>query len=873
MSRAAVALVPPTDEALGSLDGGHLREQAEAWESYGRPAEALRFATAAAERDPTHSDAAALAGRIATKVGDAATCDRYFRTADRFGPLRAEDYQLWIGAMVRAGAPLTVSYAVGRLLDVHGDDPPNVLFASDCYLWLAHHLTDVDGGLADRRRARDLALSLINREDLGDKLTAWLIEILGEALESRLAKLPMDRLEELAARGEGAALAYARFLTNAESYDEARAVLIQLPDGNQQARALLALLDANDEDYESALQRFDQLPEDWLARPWIALSRVSCLQGSGRLDEAAAAARSLDEQLCDAEGLELKNVRCRLQLLQAILHYQCGDFAGWWGSLARAIASDEAHGGDPELQQLVLSLRIRVAVTLDGMAVPSSWPSVEAMIAKLNGLSREDPSIYVEACADAGDRRDCSRHRAMAESAARQAFVSAKARGESDALKLGRLALLANDNQTAARVLLATAITNRTDWQALSIRALLHLRQGQASCAMNLLDEVMAQRRHDIDLRLFYCQAALHAGQVELATQEAKACHNIAPQHTQANLLLAECIHRTARASPSPPAGGTEAQHPAETGSDNIYQLAASVSHYRRAVELHEQLPVALSRAIAADPPSDLPEGVGSDVLPRAMYENALRRGAHAAILATEGLAKHRMVADRGVRRNGTYLIDQLWWLHHPCCHSSTRRWVVLKRAKHRILHRIQPRQHKTHDEARLLRWLIGSPRRHKWFAWLQSAALFLGGLLALTEALWSWPFNLGALDGTVQAALVGVAIVLLLLPAVTKVGFSGFSVERQRTVPRFPGPASMGDPLYLRDAFLMSLSMPQVPRPRDEKETSVAAPLVDPFATQDVDLGRKQAEGQAQADKETSAAWVSATLRSEQLGRAAVTH
>ena len=483
-----------------------------------------------------------------------------------------------------------------------------------------------------------------------------------------------------------------------------------------------------------------------------------------------------------------------------------GRFAEGWDHF-RAAADDDA--ASPALRRSALRLRLMLA---NRVGAASALRELEA-IAEHDRNDSEAASTFVDAAlwtagqwghdsvaAQDEDARYLRSARLRGQSAARALLARA-----GDDLDLGprlRLALLAGDDRLAERML-ADPLSPDEPWWTRVLAAVLALRTGRDAEASAMLEDVLATRRHDIELRVLQAQAALFSGDHRGALTDALACTAAMPDHLMARVLKAECEFESALARDA--AADTE-DHSAESAQ----QLIQATSDYRTAADLHHS-----TRRYLETGRTDGP--VGSEPLSPRLFEEACRRGLHAAITGQEELDRLGLRRDAGLRADASALLNHLRSASHPCC--ATRRHG-LRRRLHDLRHRNDS------DEPRRLELLLGSHDAYLRRGRLQSVCFVLAGFVVLAVAV----FNLlpPPESDAIRATLLALGALLVLLPFARSLKIGAVELQRPEAVrPAFGrSKALRTSSLLQRGYHLGSFALPPTPDSGRSRRDVVEADL-----------------------------------------------
>ncbi len=628
-------------------------------------------------------------------------------------------------------------------------------------------------------------------------------------------------LESFAGSGPRSALAAANLLTATNP-----SLALQLAEGSDDSLGrVLVCASAHCElgQFEPAAHLFDRL-ERWGHGPidlnlddrfaWVlAMTETGrfseaeqvCGETLGRLRLLRAAIRGgmgVDAGRDDDPTGHWEHVYC----VQAgrLAHLQ-GRFAEGWDHFRDAADDDTTS---PALRRSALRLRLMLGNRhgaasalreLEAIAEHHRDPAVESAFA--------DAALWTAgqwggdlAQTDDPDALYLRTARLRGQSAARALMARA-----GDDLDLGprlRLALLAGDDRLAERML-AEPLSPDEPWWTRVLAAVLALRTGRDAEASAMLEDVLTTRRHDMELRVLQAQAALFSGDHRGALTDALACTAAMPDHLMARVLKAECEFESALARDA--AADTE-DHSAESAQ----QLIQATADYRTAADLHRS-----TRAYLETGRTDGP--VGSEPLSPRLFEEACRRGLHAAITGQEELDRLGLRRDSGLRDDASALLQHLRSANHPCCRTPRQglgQWV------HNLRHR------RDADEARRLELLLDSHdsylRRGRW----QSIGFAVAGIVVLAVAL----LNLlpPPESDTIRATVLAVGVLLVLMPTARSLKIGAVELQRPEAVrPAFGrSKALRTSSLLQRGYHLGSFALPATPDSGRSRRDVVEADL-----------------------------------------------
>ena len=769
---------------------------------------------------------------------DFQTADASFARLRELGALLPEDARDWV-ASLRGAALAKEPGELQRLADDFPDDQDIVEFVA-AELWQRAASTGVveDPDLA--RQAWGTALRMVQpgpRTDAEGKRVIGLISRFYRA--GRRASSPIGSYREFeqalvrfAAAGPESALLAADLLA-ADNPGLALDLIAQV-EASADVVLVCAVAACELDDFATAVARFDELATVW-GRDERTLeledrSRwVQAMTQVGRFAEAdracAATLAALDGrpylgELWPLPGLAAASPdhwRHTYHLLAYRLDAQQGRYASGWEHLRASQAVDESKL-EPGLQRSILRVRMLLV----------DREEAEALLDRLRDLDPGDPydTTYAEAClwvanqwghtADdlgvvASPRRrrgdsfgppSAARYRGQA--AARE-LLSRADDTVSPRQKL-RLALRAGDDDLAGRMLKQDPISPDDPWTVRVLAAMLALRNGFDLTARRLLEEVVPQRRHDLDIRVLDAQAYLIAGEYKAALRESMAITEAVGGHVLARTIQAEAEFEAALAM---------AEDDGNSGSvENVQQLMLAVADYRQAADTHRAIREYLRTGAQ-------PDGVGSEPLTPRLCTEACRRGLHAAILAQESMDRLGLRADAKLIDDAQDLLQHLRGITEPCCRKLRR--TRLRRLLHQLRHLPDA------DEASRLAMLMISYRWSRWRRLLQNMVFFVVGVVVASLALW------GVLPGpesdTIRVTVLALGVLLMLMPFARnlKVGVVELSREVEAAPLSGRSKSLRTSRLLLRSHHLGTLSPPSPPdkgrRARERAEDAVGLP------------------------------------------------
>ena len=343
-------------------------------------------------------------------------------------------------------------------------------------------------------------------------------------------------------------------------------------------------------------------------------------------------------------------------------------------------------------------------------------------------------------------------------------------------------------------------------WTVRVLAAMLALRNGFDLTARRLLEEVVPQRRHDLDIRVLDAQAYLIAGEYKAALRESMAITEAVGGHVLARTIQAEAEFEAALAM---------AEDDGNSGSvENVQQLMLAVADYRQAADTHRAIREYLRTGAQ-------PDGVGSEPLTPRLFTEVCRRGLHAAILAQESMDRLGLRADAKLIDDAQDLLQHLRGITEPCCRKPRR--TRLRRLLHQLRHLPDA------DEASRLAMLMISYGWSRWRRLLQNMVFFVVGVVVASLALW------GVLPGpesdTIRVTVLALGVLLMLMPFARnlKVGVVELSREVEAAPLSGRSKSLRTSRLLLRSHHLGTLSPPSPPdkgrRARERAEDAVGLP------------------------------------------------
>jgi hypothetical protein len=575
-----------------------------------------------------------------------------------------------------------------------------------------------------------------------------------------------------------------------------------------------AVASAELDDFATSAQLFDELASRWRTgvRDLDVEDRsrwVQAMTDVGRFAEAEEACLRtiavIEGRPAEAGGWQAAGVgtdsfehwRHVYRLLAYRLAAEQGRYREAWDHLRKSVEVDEV-GLPAALRRSILRVRLLFA----------DQPMALGILEDLRCLDTPDPydTAYAEACLWAGAQwgtptsegrlldpeNPFAGARYTGQAAARALLAQAGA--DVDGRQLLRLALLAGDDDRAAALLATAPLSPSDPWSVQVLGAMLLLRLGDDAGADAVLDQVLPQRRHDLDLRVLGAQASLIAGRYKEALREAMAITDSVGEHILARTIQAESEFETALAMAEDAQGGS-----GSTGSvENAQQLMVAVADYRMAADLHRDT----RRYLETGRPAGSGR-TGSEPLAPRLFSEACRRGLHAAILAQEALDRLGLKGDAQLVDDAQDLVQHLRSVTRPCCRRWGPRWL---RLAHQLRHLMD------RDEATRLAWMMIAYRWSNWRRRLQNG-MFLG-----LGALVTWLGLSNQLPGpesdTLRVMVIGVGILLLLMPFARslKVGVVELSRDAEAAPLSGRSKSLRTSRLLLRSNHLGTFALPSPP-------------------------------------------------------------
>ena len=714
--------------------------------------------TTVVDRTDTGAGRLRAAASQSYATGDFAAADAEYEELHRAGALEPGDARQWVDALRHLGStkePPTLQ----ELAAAFPDDQDIVEFVA-AELWqraVSAGASDSDAELA--RHAWSAAVSMAAPGPRSDDEGVRLIGLLDRFYEAgKKFRMPIGSAAEFenallrfAAAGPRSSLRAADLLA---SENPGLAVeLIAHTEASASAVLVSAVAACGLDDFATAVGQFDVLAQQWGVgvRDLDLEDRSHWIQAMtdvGRFSEADDACLGTLAALDGHEpafgtawpvvGLDQGSAdhwRHAYRLLGFRLASQQGRFVDAWEHLRASQTVDEAVL-EPNLQRSILRVRLLLADSAAAVAILDGLESLDA----------DDPyeTTYVEACLWAGaqwgaEPGPLSQARYRGQAAARALLVRAGSTVSSR--QLLRLALLAGDDDRAARMLAAEPLTPADPWTVKVLAAMLLLRLGDDAGGRTLLDEVLPQRRHDLDLRVLDAQASLIAGRYKAALQESLALTEAVGEHILALSIQAEAEFEAALAM---------VEGDSTSSVENVQQLMAAVADYRRAADLH-----AATKSFLRTGKRRQDEEVGSEPLLPRLFAEVCRRGLHAAILAQEGLDRLGLRGDARLVNDAQDLVQHLRSLSRPCCRDRNGSRGA------RLLHQI--RHLPDRDEASRLAVLMISYRWSRWMRVAQNLGFFAAGMLVSAAALLN--YLPGPASDTIRVTVFALGVLLMLMP------------------------------------------------------------------------------------------------------------
>ena len=705
----------------------------------------------------------------------AASMDKWQPGTTRARPADLAAARRQVADLLAAGDPEALESTLSAMVDRFADEPDFLTFASDTFWSLSAAGPDRDPELARKAWATTLCAVIPGAatDDQGVDLIRRLNEqyAVGNTFDPAIGYYEEyeTALEAFGKAGPRSALAAANLLT---ATNPAKA--LEVAEGADDSLGqVLVRASAHCElgEHEDAARQFDYLERLWGHGPldlhlddrfqWVQAMTETGRFGEAervctrsreliraRREEARAGGRPLDpEGLDDDPTGHWAHV---YEIMAGRLAHLQGRFAEGWDHF-RAASDDDTES--PDLRRSALRLRLMLA----------DAPKAAAILRELEALAAtqdtdEAHATFVDAALWASgqwgseatslvrslDEPDDPDEKYLAEARLR-GQVAARAllaRGGKQ-LDLGqrlRLALLAGDDRTAARLLEKNPLGKSDPWPLRVLAAVLALRTGNDGEAAETLAKVLSSRRHDVDLRILHAQAALLGDSHDVALAEAIACTESMPLHLVARVVRAECEFETTLANRAGAEGGDES-------AENAQLLIQAVADYRLAADLHRSTRHFLVTGTPHGP-------VGSEPLAPRMYEEVCRRGLHAAILAQEELDRLALRGDRRLRSDAQALLDHLRQVNRPCCRRPRG---AVAAAWHRARHAFDQ------DEAARLEDLLNAHRTFQWRQRVQNLALVVVG--ALVGALGLTGTLPGPPSDAIRTTVVALGIILVMMP------------------------------------------------------------------------------------------------------------
>ncbi|MEN0069952.1 MAG: hypothetical protein AAGC63_02985 [Propionicimonas sp.] len=791
-------------------------------------------------------DAAALraAARRSVESADFTAADATFARLRELGALEPADAREWVASLRSAGA-VKEPGELQRLVDDFPDDQDIVEFVA-AELWQRAAATGIVEDAELARQAWGTALRMVGPGPRTDAEGRRMIGLLDRFYRAgRRASSPVGSYQEFeqalvrfAAAGPESTLLAADLLAG-DNPGLALDLIAQV-EASSDAVLVSAVAACELDDFAGAVARFDELAAVWGrgARSLELEDRSRWIQAMtdvGRFAEADAACSgtlaALDDRsgagepwaLPGREAASPDHWRHTFHLLAYRLASQQGRYADGWEHLRASQAVDETKL-ESGLQRSILRVRLLLV----------GRDEAEEILERLRELDSGGPydTTYAEAClwvsaqwgntaddlgvgvsprkrtADVFGPPSAARYRGQA--AARELLTRAD-RTVSSRQKV-RLALLAGDDDLADRLLAAVPLTADDPWTVKVLAAMLALRNGFDLTARRLLEEVLPQRRHDLDLRVLDAQAYLIAGDYRLALRESMAITEAVGGHVLARTIQAEAEFEAALAMADDFDGN-------KNSVENVQQLMLAVADYRQVADTHLATRTYLLTG-------GVPDGVGSEPLTPRLFAEICRRGLHAAILAQESMDRLGLRADAKLVDDAQDLLQHLRGITRPCCRRlQGTRW-------RRLLHQV--RHLPERDEASRLAALMISYRWSRWTTIAQNLVFFVVGGVIAALALW------GRLPGpesdTIRVTVLALGVLLMLMPFARNLKVGVVELSREESPAPLSGRSKSlrTSRLLLRAHHLGTFAPPSPPdkgrRARQRAEDAAGLPAsVDP--------------------------------------------
>lgn len=693
-------------------------------------------------------------------------------TRARPGDLAAAQRQ--VAALVAKGDPVALESALSAMVDRFSEEPGFLAFASDTFWTMSSGDGSRDAELARKAWATTLCAVIpgADNDDQGVDLIRRLAEqyAVGNAFDPAIGYYEEyeTALEAFGRAGPRSALAAANLLT---ATNPAKSLEV-VASADDSLGEVLVRASAHCElgEHEEAARQFDYLERLWGHGPLDLhlddrFQWVQSMAETGRFGEAERVCTTTRELIrvrreearaggkpLDPEGLDddpTGHWAHVYEIMAGRLAHLQGRFAEGWEHF-RAASDDDTES--PDLRRSALRLRLMLA---DHARAAATLRELEALAAEQD--TDEAYATFVDAALWASaqwgnEATSVVRSLDEPEDPDEKYLADARLKGQVAArallarggkqLDLGqrlRLALLAGDDRTAARLLDKNPLGKDDPWPLRVLAAVLALRCGRDAEAAETLGKVLSSRRHDVDLRILHAQAALLGDEHQTALAEAIACTESMPLHLVARVVKAECEFETTLANRSAEGG--------DESAENAQLLIQAVADYRLAADLHCSTRHYLVSGTPRGP-------IGSEPLAPRMYEEVCRRGLHAAILAQEELDRLSLRGDRRLRADATALLDQLRQVTRPCCRRPRG---ALAAAWHRAGHAFDQ------DEAARLEDLLNAHRSFQWRQRAQNLALVVVG--ALVGALGLTGTLPGPPSDAIRTTVVALGIILLMMP------------------------------------------------------------------------------------------------------------
>ena len=355
-----------------------------------------------------------------------------------------------------------------------------------------------------------------------------------------------------------------------------------------------------------------------------------------------------------------------------------------------------------------------------------------------------------------------------------------------------RLALLAGDELLAQDLNERWEGDARNSWAGRVLRAVCYLQAGQEQdkAALDLMREVMAERRFDLDLRVLYAHTALLAGEVNEAAQECLEILEMAPEHVLARVVRAECSFEMALSSHGAKTSRGDPEGSEAAAMENVHQLIGAVRDYRYAILLD-----ARTKRFFQDETLREGEPLGSDILTPKQVVQVCRRGLHAAIIAQEGVDRLGLERDAAMEAHARGLVVVMRsHTRAQTCAVCDREMPTSGRSPGPVAREWHEwrRHRRDRDEVARLTGLLTNYRHAKWSRLGQSALVVALGVVVLLCALLDLPLLAEIFPSLEHAAVVAtmtaVGLALISFPFVRSVKLGGLEFQRPDRAPPLTG-------------------------------------------------------------------------------------